>query len=162
MPNYTLTNGSTTGAGTQQNVTAAYAGPTLGLTCSTANGGTTTFRRGKVYDILVGTNGTPADAFIEWNLSRVTTSSTATFVAGPQLDSADAAHNGLATVNSTTSGTISVPNLWYVGMNSRASYRWVCAPGSELVWPATSSNGLQIIPRGSYTSTVTATWQWNE
>ena len=136
----------------------------IGTTCSTANGGTTSFRRGKWYDVLVGTNGAPADNFMEFDISRVTASSTSTFVNAPALDSADSANpNGLITVNSSTFGTISVPNLWYIGMNQRASYRWVCAPGSEIVWPATSSNGLQLRQRsGSYTGTATATVMFQE
>ena|SRR5262245_14788430 len=164
MANYVTTNGSTGSAGTQQNCASAYTQTTLGVTCSSANGtANTTFRRGKVYDVLVGTNGTPGDTFVEWDISRCTTSSTATFVTGQALDPADqTTHLTLAVVNSSQHGTISVQNLWYVGMNQRASYRWVCAPGSELVWPTTTSNGLVLRPRGSYTSTVTATWMWQE
>ena len=30
----------------------------------------------------------------------------------------------------------------YVGVNQRASYRWVAAPGSELVYPASDNNGF--------------------
>ena len=162
MANYTLTNGSTASAGTQQSVTTTYVQATLAVTCSTANGASTVFRRGKLYDVLVGTNGTPGDTFVEWDISRCTTSSTATFVNAPPLDPADSVPNTLGVVNSSQHGTISVPNLFYIGMNQRASYRWVCAPGSELVWPATGSNGLVVRPRGSYTSTVTATIQFQE
>ena len=164
MANYTATNGSSAGSGTQQATAAAYTGAIVSTTCSTANGGTTTFRRGKWYDILVGTNGAPADNFMEFEVARVTGSSTATFIAAPPLDSADAAHNCLVAVNSSAfSNNITVPNLWYIGMNQRASYRWVCAPGSELVWPATSSNGLTLRQRsGSYTGTATATVMYQE
>lgn len=162
MANYTLTNGSTTGAGTQQSVTTAYTQGTLACTCSTANGGSAVFRRGKIYDILLGTNVAPADTFIEWDISRVTASSTATFVAAQPTDSADAAHNCLAVVNSSAFPAVSIPNMWYFGMNQRASYRWVSNPGSELIWPATSSNGFVLRPRGNYTNTVTATWMFQE
>lgn len=162
MANYSLSNGSTTGGGTQQNVAAAYTQATLGVTCSTANGGTTVFRRSKWYDILVGTNNTPGDTFIEWDVSRVTASSTSTFLASLPLDPADAAHNCLSFVNSSAFPTVGNPSIWYIGMNQRASYRWVCAPGSELVGPATSSNGMVLRPRGSYTSTVTANLLWQE
>lgn len=158
MANYTITNGSTTGGGTQQATAAAYAGALIGVGSST-----TILRRGKVYDVLVGTNGAPADNFMEFDISRTTTTSTATVVASPPLDPADSAAAGLVTVNSSTHGTISVPNLWYIGMNQRASYRWVCAPGSELVWPATASNGVQLRQRsGSYTGTATGTILWQE
>lgn len=158
MANYTATNGSTASAGTQQATATAYGGALLGV-----NGPTSAPRRGKIYDLLIGTNGTPADNFMEWDVSRVTTSSTATIITPQALDSADAAATTVATVNSSASGTISVQNVFYVGVNQRASYRWVAAPGSELVWPATSSNGYQLRTRsGGYTGTATGAWFWQE
>lgn len=163
MANYTTTNGSTTGAGTQQALAAAYGGVIISVTCSTANGGSATPRRGKLYDLLIGTNTAPADNFLEFDISRVTASSTATFLACLPLDPADAVHNALVAVNSSTPGTLSGPNLFYLGMNQRASYRWVCAPGSEMVWPATASNGLTLRARsGAYTGTATGTIMWQE
>lgn len=162
MANYALTNGSTAGSGTQQAVATAYAGGIL-----TTGAAVTAPRRGGIYDLLIGTNGTPADNFIEWDISRCTTVSTAgatgTLVAAPPLDAADAAALSVATVNSSATATISVPNLFYVGVNQRASYRWAAAPGSELVWPATSSNGFTLRARsGGYTGTATGTWMFQE
>ncbi len=153
MANFALTNGSTSGSGTQQTTATTYGGAVLGMTAAA------TPRRGKVYDILIGTNGTPADNFIEWTLDRVTTSSSAagTIYAAVPTDSADAAATAVCTVNSSVAGTITaVAQVFYVGVNQRASYRWVAAPGSELVWPATSSNGFQSRVRSAgYTGTVT-------
>lgn len=157
MAKYSSTNGSTTGGGTQQNCAAAYTGAVLGVT-----GNGTSPRRGKVYDVLIGTNNTPGDTFVEWDISRVTASSTATILTALPLDPADAACNTVATVNSSTFATIGNPAIWYVGVNQRASYRWVAAPGGELVWPATASNGFQLRVRGSYASTVTGTWNFEE
>ena len=162
MANYTQTNGSSASAGTQQNITTTYVNA-----CLSVVGPTSAPRRGKIYDLLIGTNGTPADNFVEWDVSRVTTGSTSaaagTLVTPQPLDAADAAATSVATVNSTGSPTISVQNVWYVGVNQRASYRWVAAPGSELVWPATSSNGFALRARsGAYASTVTGTWLWQE
>jgi hypothetical protein len=158
MPNYTATNGSSASAGTQQATAAAYAGAVLGL-----NSSTSVPVRSKVYDLLIGTNGTPADNFVEWDVSRVTTSSTATILTPQPLDMADAASRLVVTANSSTHATISLQNLWYVGINQRASYRWVAAPGSEIVAPATSSAGLQLRQRsGAYTGTVTGSWMWME
>lgn len=158
MAKYAITNGSTSGGGTQQNMTTTYVGALLGISSSSA-----TPRRLKVYDVMIGTNGTPADNFIEWDISRITVASTATAVAAPPLDPADAAALCLATVNSSTHGTISVPNLFYLGMNQRASYRWVASPGGELVSPATSANGFQLRARsGGYTGTATGTFHFEE
>ena len=157
---FTITNGSTTGGGTQQATAAAYAGALIGVSASSTSA---PLRRGAVYDVLIGTNGTPADNFVEWDISRVTASSSATIVAVAPLDSADGAATSVVTVNSSTFATISVPNMWYVGVNQRASYRWVAAPGSELIWPATSSAGFQLRQRsGGYTGTATGTILFSE
>lgn len=159
MANFVITNGSTSGGGTQQPTTTTYVGAILGLTSSSV-----TARRFKIYDVLIGTNGTPADNFVEWDISRVTASSTTTVLAAQPLDSADATALTVATVNSSTFGTItSGSNVFYVGVNQRASYRWVAAPGSELVSPATSSNGFQLRCRsGAYTGTATGTIYFQE
>lgn len=158
MAKYSITNGSTSGGGTQQSMTTTYVGALLGLT-----GANAAPRRIKLYDILIGTNGTPADNFIEWDVSRITVASTATSVTPPPLDQADAVSVTTTTVNSSQGGTISVPNLWYVGVNQRASYRWVAAPGGELVSPATSSAGFQLRTRsGGYTGTATGTFHFEE
>jgi hypothetical protein len=158
MAKYAITNGSTTGGGTQQGLTTTYVGALIGLTAPSA-----TPRRGKIYDVLIGTNGTPADNFVEWDISRVTASSTTTILAAPPLDPADAAATTVATVNSSTFGTIAGQDVFYVGVNQRASYRWVASPGGELVWPATSSAGFQLRARsGGYTGTATGTIHFEE
>lgn len=159
MSNYSVTNGSTTGGGTQQNMTTSYVGALIGLTAPGASP-----RRFKIYDILIGTNGTPADNFIEWDVSRVTASSTATLVTPMPLDQADAATLTVASVNSSAHALITGnSNVFYVGVNQRASYRWVAAPGGELVAPATSSNGFQLRARsGGYTGTATGTIHFDQ
>lgn len=162
MANYTQTNGSSASAGTLQAVSTSYVNSVLAV-----GGPATTPRRGKIYDLLIGTNGTPADNYVEWDISRVTTVSTSvaagTLVTPQPLDMADAAATSVATVNSTGQSVISIQNIFYVGVNQRASYRWVAAPGSELVWPATSSAGFVLRARsGGYTGTVTGTWMWQE
>jgi len=159
MANFVITNGSTSGGGTQQPTAAAYTGALIGITAvSTAP------TRIKLYDLLIGTNGTPADNFVEWDISRITAASTATVLAATALDNADSASNETVTVNSSQFGTItSGSNCFYIGVNQRASYRWVAAPGGELVAPATSSNGFQLRQRsGSYTGTATGTLEFEE
>lgn len=158
MANFAITNGSTSGGGTQQPTTPGYTGALLGLTTQT------TLKRFKIYDVLIGTNGTPADNFVEWDISRVTAASTTTVLAAQPLDSADSASLLNATVNSSTFGTITTgSNVFYIGVNQRASYRWVAAPGSELVGPATSSNGFQLRCRSAaYTGTATGTILYQE
>lgn len=159
MANYAITNGSTSGGGTQQPTTTTYVGALIGLT-----GANSAPRRIKIYDVLIGTNGTPADNFVEWDISRVTAASTTTSATPQPLDQADATSLTTTTVNSSTFGTITAnSNCFYVGVNQRASYRWVAAPGSELVSPATSSAGFQLRARsGAYTGTATGTLLFQE
>ncbi len=127
--------------------------------------------RGKVYDILVGTNGTPADNAMMWSLQRCTAGSTSAYVGyassvNTALDQADALTKSAVITNSSaeTGYTYVTTNTpWYVGVNQRASYRWVAAPGSEIVWPATSSAGVGLrVKSPAYTGTATATVFWSE
>lgn len=138
--------------GTQQNVSSTY--KTILLVTAAASNP----RRGKVYDLLVGTNGTPADNYMEYDISRQTVAGTATSITPNPLDPADSTLTSLAAANATAEGTITAnSSVFYVGVNQRASYRWVAAPGSELVFPATASNGFaQRTRSGGYTSTVTS------
>lgn len=127
-------------------------------------------RRGKLFDILIGTNGTPADNYIEYDVVRATVGTTVVWAgsvssvsSGFVLDSADPGFSALALMNSSAETNIaSNGEPWYVGVNQRASYRWVAAPGSEIVYPAVSSasvNGLALRARsGGYTGTATGNW----
>jgi hypothetical protein len=138
--------------GSQQAVSTSY--KTLVSMFAT----TGTLRRGKMYDILIGTNGTPADNFLEWDVSRMTADGTGSAITPNALDPADGAAAGTAKANYTVEPATITANssVFYVGVNQRASYRWVAAPGSELVYPATANNGLVGRARsGSYTGTAT-------
>ena len=137
----------------------------------------TGLRRGKVYDILLGTNGTPADNALEFIVQRATVGSSTVWVGSVSsvssqfaLDPADAGFASFVTINATATSstlfTLQQP-LWYDGVNQRASYRWVCAPGSEMVIPAvssgTGSNGLVFGVRSvGYSGTVTMTVWYEE
>jgi hypothetical protein len=96
---------------------------------------------------------------MEWDISRFSATAilTATAVTPNPLDVADSAMLGVSTANAVTENTyIANSSVFYVGVNQRASYRWVAAPGSELVYPATALAGLGGRTRsGGYTSTAT-------
>ena len=66
--------------------------------------------------------------------------------AGPNaLDPADATLTSIGYANPTANGTVTAASqVFYLGINQRASYRWVASPGSEFVWPATASNGFTL------------------
>jgi hypothetical protein len=179
MANFSVTN-STVLAGVAQNaLTATYQAliaiaPSSGaMVGPPANLG---LRRGKLYDILVGTDGTPADNYIEWEVIRATVGTTLTWLgsvssvsSGYALDLADAGFQSFVTINTSAQTNVAATaQPWYVGVNQRASYRWVAAPGSEIVHPATSSattgSGLALAVRsvGGYTGTATGNLLWQE
>ena len=125
--------------------------------------------RGRLYDWVVGTNTAPADTYIEWEIVAATVGSTMVWLgsvssvsSGLVLDQADAGPMSFVAMNSTVETNVAATfQRWYFGMNQRASYRYVCPPGGELVWPAvssaTGSNGLAMKARGTYTGTGTVT-----
>ena len=104
-------------------------------------------RRAKLYDLIFGSGATPSDNNFVVQLQRSTTAATGTGVTPEPLDPADAAAvtvmNSAVTVDGTkTSGKIPLS----FALNQRATFRWVAAPGSEIVIPATANNGLHLSP----------------
>jgi len=121
-------------------------------------------RRGKVFDVLIGTNGTPADNYLQWDISRMTADGTGSAVTPNPLDPADVAALATAKSNYTAEPTIAAnSSLFNVGVNQRASYRWVAAPGSELLFPAVAGNGLALRAlSGGYTGSATGDFMYEE
>ncbi len=181
MANFSVVN--TTGAGSagvQQAMTTTYKTLAVVAASTTAGGTYIGLRRGKLYDILVGTNGTPADNYMEFDAATATYASSTAITTGGilglasslssnyALDPADGPSNACININSSVETYLTAPiEKWYVGINQRASYRWVAAPGSEFVYPAVSSgtglNGYGIRARsGGYTGTATVTLLFQE
>lgn len=169
MPLYSISN--STGLAAQAAVTTTDI-TLVGIFASTiAPAPVIRLSRAKVYDILVGTVGTPADNSMYWSMQRATTGSTPAYAGYASsiaiaLDQADAVTAMAVFANSSieTSITATQTNLpWYVGVNQRASYRWVAAPGSEIVQAATSSAGLCLRTRSpAYTGGASATVMYSE
>lgn len=167
MANFAVPNSS---FGAQQAMTTTYKSVCWAAASTQSGGATTQLKRGKVYDILIGTNTAPADNYLEYALQRATIVANATWAgeissisSAFALDQADGAVSGHLSVNASAETNITSRIItWYVGVNQRASYRWVAAPGSEFIYPAVSSgtggNGLVLCAQsGAYTGTVTGT-----
>ncbi len=75
------------------------------------------------------------------------------------LDPGTRAAGSGAAANYTAEGTVtSGSSVFAVGINQRASYRWVAAPGSELIVPAVAAAGFALRTKSAgYTGTATAT-----
>ena len=149
MAKYATNNGL---GGTLQAITSTY------KSLLSHTGGATLPRRAKLYDVMFGTLGTPADQTYEFDISRITATGTSTAVTPNPTDPADAAAVSLSAANYTAEGTVTAASSeFYLGINQRASYRWVAAPGSEILAPATSAAGLVIRTRSASGGTATAT-----
>lgn len=134
---------------------AKYAAAMARTASTTASVGTitssATVRRTKIYDLTFGSEASPADNVFKWQITRCTAPGTNTGVTPSPLDPADAAALTVVGQINTVEPTGNTPLLFAVELNQRATLRWVAAPGSELVTPATSSNGV-----GIQTPTATA------
>lgn len=114
-------------------------------TLGTAQADATRPRRLKWYDLIVGSEASPADNAFLYVMQRFTAAGTNTAVVPSPLDPADAATEADAGENNTAEPTYTATLiLLEIPLNQRATFRWVCSPGSELVSPATASNGIGI------------------
>ncbi len=104
-------------------------------------------RRMKIVDAMFGSSAAAADNPFLWKIEKVTAQGSlagGTGVTPTKFDEADAAAVADALdANITTNPTISGV-LLSVALNQRATFRWVPAPGCELVSPATDNLGFAV------------------
>ncbi|MEK7178562.1 MAG: hypothetical protein AAB721_02830 [Patescibacteria group bacterium] len=107
----------------------------------------TNMRRGRIYDMLFGSEAAPGDAAVQWQLQRLTATGTGTAVTARQVDPSEGvvASGILAKENMTVQGTLTANEFPFtLPLNQRASFRWVAPPDGEIVIPATASVGLAL------------------
>jgi len=114
-------------------------------------------RRGKFYDVIVGSEAAPADNAFLYIFQRCTALGTSTSVTPSQIDPADAATESDAGENHTVEPTYTA-NLILLALplNQRATFRWVAPPEGSLVYPATASNGIGVATPTSSAVAITA------
>ena len=118
------------------------AGTTILLLASTAA------IKPEIYDLVCGSDATPADNAAEYVLQRATATGTATTVTARPLDPDDPVAVGVGGENHTVEPTYTADVIllqW--AQNQRLTFRWVAAPNGEIILPATASNGggVQVI-----------------
>ena len=134
-------------------------------TVDTTVGGVTsaTTIRPKIYDFLIGSDATPADQVAEYHWQRYTAAGTSTAKTPQALDPSDPAALASAGEAHTVEPTLTANAILFaVPVNQRATFRWVAAPGGELVLPATAANGAGFIARtvsSAYNVVVTVYWE---
>lgn len=150
MPGYAASNAL---GGTPQAMASAFK-TLLNLSASNA----VLLRRAFIFEFVFGTDGTPADNAMTFDVARTTAIGTGTTVTPNPLQEADGACATVGTANQTAEPTYTAnKSLWDAGVNQRATSRWVAFPGQELVIPATNANGLGFRARSpGYTGTATA------
>lgn len=110
----------------------------LGLTSTSAI-------RPKIYDFMLGSDATPADNAADYVLQRHTAAGTSTSVTPQALDPGDPAATATAGKAHSAEPTYTANAIMlHIALNQRATFRWVAAPGSEIVLPATASNGVTL------------------
>jgi hypothetical protein len=125
-----------------------------------------TTTRGFLYDMLIGSDATPADIATEYNLLRFTAAGTAgSSPTGRALDPGNpaaliTAGAGVFSAEPTYTANSAMLNI---ALNQRATFRWVASPGGEIVLPVTSANGigLRSIASGA-TPNTNCTMHWEE
>jgi len=96
-----------------------------------------------VYEMWFANIGAPADQVTVYTVGRITTDGAGSAVTPTPLDPGDRASQCTCLENHTTEPTYtSGGELLELPLNHRATFRWVAAPGGELVTPATDNNGI--------------------
>ena len=111
-----------------------------------------------LYDVVIGSDATPADQANEFVIDRTTTAGVGTTTVQVPLDPA-----GIASRADSQGGTYGTDpvrtastGLLMIGLNQRATFRWVAAPGGEIKSVAAAVSGLEI-----FCVTATATPNMN-
>lgn len=134
------------------------------LTIINITGGTAI--RLNVYDIVIGFDATPADIATEFSVARTDDAGTGgSALAEVALDPITVAATGAAVGGTFGAEPTYTSNaqLLMIAMNQRATFRWVAAPGGELISAAASGDGigLRSVASGA-TPNCNATMHWYE
>lgn len=128
------------------------------LTCAASNP-----KRIILFELEFGSEDTPANAAILWQIARCSTAGTAGSNPTPAaLDNADpiAATTVVGQAHSSAPTAVSNSTLLSLPLNQQASFRWVAKDGREFKQSATASNGFTVatptISSGTPLGTCTA------
>lgn len=124
--------------------------------------------RPRIYDLIIGSFGAPADAASSYHLQRYTVAGTSTAVTPQPLEPAETAFVSrlAATTGENHSGEptyTAAAILLVIPINQRATFRWVAREGKEIILPAVAANGAGLIVRESSSAhTMHATFHEEE
>ena len=120
--------------------------------------------RPRIYDLVFSQGSAPADTVIRWEVQRVTATATATSATEVPLDPDAPPADSLSEEEVTVAGTVTADTQFLdFDLNQRATFRWVAAPGGEIVLPATAAAGVAFnASSASYTGIARITVMWEE
>jgi hypothetical protein len=122
-----------------------FSGSITGAATKTIVGVTATAAvRPYLVDLMISSNATPADNSSEWWVLRFTAAGTSTAVTPSLFDSGDPAATSVCGKNHSAEPTYGTVPLLDIAHNQRATFRWVAAPGEEIIAPATAANGFGV------------------
>ena len=123
-----------------------------------------TTKRERVYELLFSQGSTPADVVCEWLVRRFDTADgMGTAVVPEQLDNLAPASGVTVQEDHTVEPTVvAASELLDFDLNQRATFRWVAAPGGELVIPAVATEGIFMTEIGTYAGITRVTAHWDE
>jgi len=100
--------------------------------------------RPKLYDLILGSAATPADVASLFHLERFSAVGTegSGFTPQPVDPYCSAAVADYAVAHSGEPTYSANEIMLAISLNQRATFRWVAAPGGEIVLPATANNGV--------------------
>lgn len=105
--------------------------------------------RPKLYEFTIGTDlgSAAADNVMTWTLQLGTANGTDTAVTPQLLDGGDPASLAAAGSNSSAEPTYTANAFMWgpMGINQRATYRWVAPPDGEIILAAVASTGARFM-----------------
>ncbi len=104
-------------------------------------------RRIRFSEFICGSDAaTLGTSNFRWELSRSTTIGTGTAFAAQPLDTGDTVYGTDVRTSLTANGTItSASSVLTIAISQQATFRWVAAPGGEILIPGTSSAGIHFM-----------------
>lgn len=108
----------------------------------------TTAVRPALTDLIQSSNASPADNSSQWWVLRASTAGTSTSVTPAAFDSGDPAATSVCGKNHSAEPTYGAVPLLDYSHNQRATFRWIAAPGEEIISPATANNGIGVQCQG--------------
>lgn len=122
---------------------------------------TAAYRRGALYQIIIGSDATPADVAAKFVLQRTTADGTISTSFTPvAIDPADPAAVNVCNLTWSVNPTITASSdLLTIGMNGRATVIWTAPPYGEIRWAATAEYGVALM---SIVASTAQNYNFNE